>query len=400
MNKYLARQPIFNKNQEVFAYELLYRSGLCDGYSNTDGDQATTEVIANSLLLIGLDTLTRGKKAFINFTRNLLENRVATLLPSELAVVEILENIEPDDKILAACKVLKEMGYLLALDDFSYDHKFKPLIQLADIIKVDFMVTGTEERKAIIRRIGKNKKYLAEKVETREDFELALEMGYSYFQGYFFSKPVIIEGKDIPGNKLTYIQLLKELYSKQIDFQQIECIFKRDVSLSYKLLRYINSAIFSFRAEIHSINQALAMLGQKGLRKWLSLVALKGIGEDKPDELIVISVCRAMFCELIAPKVGLANRCSDLFLMGLFSLIDAFLDQPKFAVLTKLPISMEIIDALLGKQSLFNDVYNLVVYYEQGDWENLQATTAKLGLDEAEAAKLYIESLAMANQMI
>ena len=292
------------------------------------------------------------------------------------------------------------MGYLLALDDFSHDHKFKPLIQLADIIKVDFMVTGTEERKAIIRRIGKNKKYLAEKVETREDFELALEMGYSYFQGYFFSKPVIIEGKDIPGNKLTYIQLLKELYSKQIDFQQIECIFKRDVSLSYKLLRYINSAIFSFRAEIHSINQALAMLGQKGLRKWLSLVALKGIGEDKPDELIVISVCRAMFCELIAPKVGLANRCSDLFLMGLFSLIDAFLDQPKFAVLTKLPISMEIIDALLGKQSLFNDVYNLVVYYEQGDWENLQATTAKLGLDEAEAAKLYIESLAMANQMI
>ncbi|MFZ5642927.1 MAG: EAL and HDOD domain-containing protein [Bacillota bacterium] len=400
MNKYLARQPIFDKNQEVFAYELLYRSGQCDEYSNTDGDQATTEVITSSLLLIGLDTLTRGKKAFINFTRNLLENGVADLLPNELVVIEILENIEPDEKILKACKLLKEKGYLLALDDFSYDHKFKPLIDLADIIKVDFKATGPEERKAIIKRIGKNKKYLAEKVETREEFEFALGIGYSYFQGYFFSKPVIVEGKDISGNKLFYIQLLKGLYSQEIDFQQMENIFKKDLALSYKLLKYINSAAFSFRTEIHSINQALVMLGQKGISKWVSLVALKGIGEDKPNELLVTSVCRAMFCELIAPKVGLANRCSDLFLMGMFSLIDAFLDQPLSVVLSKLPISMDIMDALLGEQCLFNDVYNLALFYEQGDWEKLQVITVKLGLDEAEATRLYIESLAMANQMI
>lgn len=399
MNHFVARQPIFDQNQEVSAYELLYRSELYNGYTNPDGDRATTDVITNSLLLIGLDTLTRGKKAFINFTRNLLENEVATLLPTGLTVIEILEDIEPDEKILEACKRLKKMGYQLALDDFTYDHKFKPLIELADIIKVDFKVTGTEERKAIINRIGKNKKYLAEKVETREDFIHALEIGYSYFQGYFFSKPIIVSGKDIPGNKLIYLQLLKDLHSQGFDFDQIESLFKRDVSLSYKLLKYINSASFSLRSEINSIKQALVMLGQKEVGKWLTLVALKGIGEDKPDELFVTSICRAIFCELIAPKVGLYNCRSDLFLLGMFSLIDAFLGQPLSTILTGLPISIEIKKALLGEQSLFKDVYNLVLFYEKGDWENLHEITVKLGLDEAEVIRFYIDSLEMVNQI-
>lgn len=401
MNHYVARQPIFDPNLEVFAYELLYRSGLSNGYSNPDGDQATTEVITNSLLSIGLDTLTRGKKAFINFTRNLLLNEMATFLPNELAVVEILEDIEPDEEILAVCKTLKKMGYLLALDDFVYSHKFIPLIEMADIIKVDFKETDAEERKAIIKRIGKNKiKFLAEKVETTEDFTHALEMGYSYFQGYFFSRPIIVSGRDIPSNKLIYLQLLKELHSQEFDFDHIEGLFKKDVSLSYKLLKFINSANFSFRTEINSIKQALIMLGKKGISKWLSLVALKGIGEDKPDELLVTAICRAIFCELIASKVGLANQRSDLFLMGMFSLIDAFLDQPLSTILTELPISKEIKNALLGEQSLFQAVYQLVLFYEKGDWENLHEMTVQLGLDEAEVIGFYIESLEMANRML
>ncbi|MCG9968214.1 HDOD domain-containing protein [Pelotomaculum terephthalicicum JT] len=399
MRHYVARQPIFDQNQEVFAYELLYRSALYNGYSNEDGGRATTEVITNSLLLIGLDTLTRGKKAFINFTGNLLENEVATLLPAGLAVIEILEDSEPDEKVLEVCKKLKKMGYQLALDDFVYEQKFAPLIELADIIKVDFKVTGAAERKAVINRLGKNKKFLAEKVETREEFTQALEIGYSYFQGYFFSKPIIVSGKDVPGNKLIYLQLLQDLHSQEFDFEQIESLFKRDVSLSYQLLKYINSASFSFRSEINSIKQALVMLGQKEISKWLSLVALKGIGEDKPDELFVTSICRAIFCELIAPKVGLSHSRSDLFLLGMFSLIDAFLDQPLSGILTGLPISMEIKKALLGEQSLFKDVYNLVLFYERGDWENFHEISVKLGLDEAEVIRFYIDSLEIVNQI-
>ena len=183
MDSYVARQPIFDIKQDVFAYELLYRSSLNNSYPWLDGDRATAGVISNSFLLIGFDKLTRGKKAFINFTRNLLEDGVATLLPSETTVIEILEDIEPDEKILSICRELKKSGYLLALDDFTYDRKYVPLVELADIIKIDFQNTSIYERKAIIDRIGHKKtKFLAEKVETREDFIGALKMGYSYFQ--------------------------------------------------------------------------------------------------------------------------------------------------------------------------------------------------------------------------
>lgn len=400
MNQYVARQPIFDQKKDVFGYELLYRSSSSENYSCLDGDRATTEVITNSLLLIGLDTITRGKKAFINFTKNLLEDGTATLLPQEIAVIEILEDIEPDERIIAACRSLKKKGYLLALDDFVYDGKFIPLIELADIIKVDFMGTEAEERKKIIGRIGRDKKFLAEKVETREDFEQALEAGYSYFQGYFFSKPVIISGRDIPGYKLTYFQLLKDLYSQEFEFDHIENIIKRDVSLSYKLLKYINSAIFCFRSEINSIKQALVVLGQKGIKKWLTLVALKGIGREKPDELLITAICRALFCESIAPKIDLSNRSSDLFLMGMFSLIDAFLDQQLSTILNELPISKEIKNALLGEQSEFKNVYDLVLFYEKGDWENLLVITEKLKLSETEIMECYIQSLEMVNQIL
>jgi EAL and modified HD-GYP domain-containing signal transduction protein len=265
---YVARQPIFTRNQEVFAYELLYRSGVNKFYSNLNGDQASFEVITNSFLLIGLETLTRGKKAFINFTKNLLENDVATLLPNEAIVIEILQDIEPDKKILNACRKLKELGYYLALDDFCYNRKFLPLIDLVDIIKVDFLKTEKKEREAIIQRIGKPKiHFLAEKVETREEFTQALEMGYSYFQGYFFSKPLILSGKDIPSFKIIYLKILQEINRQDLDYDRLEDYVKMDVSLSYKLLKFINSLSFGFRNEIRSIKQALVLLGQKELSK-------------------------------------------------------------------------------------------------------------------------------------
>jgi EAL and modified HD-GYP domain-containing signal transduction protein len=400
MQFHVARQPIFDRQQKVYAYELLYRSGFDNAFSGLDGDKATSEVITNSFLLIGLEALTRGKKAFINFPKGSLEEGIAALLPKEHAVIEILEDIEPDEKIIGICKKLKELGYTLALDDFIYDVKYTPLIELADIIKVDFLNTPVEERKNIIKTIGHSRvKFLAEKVETREELTQAIEWGYSYFQGYFFSKPVIISGRDIPGFKLTYFQLLRDINKGVIDFDQLEKLIKRDISLSFMLLKYINSSAFIFRSKIHSIKQALTLLGRNGVIQWFSLVALKSISEDKPNELIVTALSRAIFCELIAQKVGMKERSSDLFLMGMFSLIDAFLDQPLIVALQELPISDEIKNALLGEKSKFREVYDLILFYEKGEWEKIRAAAEKLRLGEEEVVEAYAKTLDMTNKI-
>ena len=219
---------------------------------------------------------------------------MATLLPHKHIVIEILQDVEPDEKTLQACKKLKEMGYQLALDDFVYDVKFIPLIELADFIKVDFLTTDEEERGALVQRIGTQKvSFLAEKVETREDFVQAMEMGYSFFQGYFFSKPLIVSGRDIPSFKLTYIKILQEVHKPEIDFDQLEKLIKTDVSLSYKLLKFINSLAFGFYSEIRSIKQALVILGRKLKMAFPDLT--QGIGENKPDELMITALCRARF---------------------------------------------------------------------------------------------------------
>lgn len=398
MDFYVARQPIFDRNQSVFGYELLYRSGSGNAFNGIDGDQASSEVITNSFLLIGLDTLTRGHKAFINFTRNLLEKEVATLLPKESIVVEILEDVEPDDKLLASCMKLKQMGYQIALDDFVYSPRFKPLLQIADIVKVDFLNTTGKDRYRVIEQVDEpHIKFLAEKVETREDFDLAMEMGYSYFQGYFFEKPVIVKGKDIPTLKHIYIQLMQEVNKKDIDIQQIESLIKTDVSLSYKLLKFINSASFGLRNEIHSIKQAITLLGPREIVKWLLLVAMKDIAGDKPDELIITAITRAQFCESISSPLKMKSQSSDLFLMGLLSLMHVFLEQPIEEILNELPISNDIKGALLGEENNFRGIYDLILSYEKGDWEEFTQETDKLNLTTQDIIDSYVKSLEFAN---
>lgn len=401
MEFFVARQPIFNKQQKVYAYELLYRLGFNNFYDNPDGDQATTEVIANSFLLIGIEALTGGKRAFINFTQNLLKNEVPTVLPKELIAVEILEYMELNEEIIAACKKLKQLGYILVLDDFVYSVKYKPLIELVDIIKIDFLQTPVKERMDIVQRIGSQRvKFLAEKVETREEFKQALKMGYSYFQGYFFSKPVILSGRDVPAHKLNYLQVLQEVNRPEFDFGRLDNIIKRDVSLSYKLLKYMNSAAFGFRTKISSIKHALVMLGMNEIKRWVSLIALRGLAEDKPDEIMTSSIIRARFGELIAPKIGLGNQSSDIFLMELFSMIDALIDRPMSDIVAELPIYEEIKDALLGKQCRYWDVYDLILSYEKGDWEKFSKYAAEFKLNETEVPELYLKSLEWANELI
>jgi len=395
MEVFVARQPVFDAKMSVLGYELLFRSGL-DNYfdSSIDGDYATRKVVSNSFLVIGLDKVTSGKKAFVNFTRNHLLSSAPFAVPNSKLGVEILESVEPDAAIVDACVNLKKAGYVILLDDFVFSEKYRPLLDFVDIVKIDFSITGGDERREVLNRINNKKiKFLAEKVETDEEFKSALDMGYSYFQGYFFSKPIIVSGVDIAVDKLNYFNILQEVNKDETDFDNMELIVKRDVSLSYKLLKFINSVFFSPKVRIESIKHALIMLGFKEIRRWVNIIVLSSIGQDKAKELITLSLVRAKFCEAIAQDIGLADRDSDFFIMGMFSVLDALIDRPLQDILSELPISQDIILALTGGSNVFSDVFNLAMFYEKGEWNSTEKYVEKLNLEEKKLPEYFYNSI-------
>jgi EAL and modified HD-GYP domain-containing signal transduction protein len=399
---FMARQPIFDRNKNIYGYELLFRHGLENFFDETlDKDFASSKVLLDSFLVFDLNELTRGKRAFLNFTERVLLSEVAKSFHQNTIIIELLEMIEPTPEIIAVCTKLKNNGYLLALDDFQFHPRYQPLIQLADIIKVDFQLTNEEkERQDVIKQGGDRVMYLAEKVETLDEYNLAREMGYTYFQGYYFSKPVIVAGKEIPSHKLNLVQILKEIHQPEMDFNQLGKIIQRDVSLSYKLLRFINSAAFGIPNEIHSIRHALNLLGINEFKKWISLVLLSQIGSDKPNELMINSLIRAKFCELTAESIGQKAKESDFFLMGLFSLIDAFLDHPMAEILRELPIPGDVKAAILEEeqQGKLGQVLRLIAHYEKSKWDTVTQVAAQLNIPESEVLSHYLTSIKWANE--
>lgn len=399
MDIFVARQPIFDRRQKVFGYELLFRSSTQNFFDFSDGNRATADVINNTFFAIGLNEITGGKRAFINFTQKLLIDELPTLLPQDQIAVEILETVEPTPEVIEACARLKQKGYMLVLDDFYLRPNYAPLIQMADIIKVDFLATDAPIRKALVDRLGGNNlRFLAEKVETSEDFQQGLDMGYSFFQGYYFSKPVVITGKEIPINHITNLELLQELSQPEPDFDRIEGIIKRDLAFSYNVLKLVNSAAFGLTNRVESLKHALVMLGIRETRKLVSISMLRQIGKNKPEELLTCSIIRGRFCELIAPKVGLDDMRTDMFLMGLFSVIDALLDRPMQSILQELPISEKVKNALLGNSGGIRLILDLVIAYERGVWEKVNPLIKALGLRAEEAPEIYFQSLSWAQE--
>jgi len=398
MQIYLARQPIFDHQQNVFAYELLFRSSLQNFYDHTNGDHATSTVLSHSFLSIGIDEITRGKMAFVNFTRNLLVKEIATLFPKERMAVEISEGSEADEELVAICEKLKIAGYQLVLDDFVFKSDFEPLMEFVDIVKVDFLATKLDDRRHVIERMSsKRVKFLAKRVETRDDFELARELGYSLFQGYFFAKPSVIVRKNIPAYKMNHLRILQVINRPDLDLDRVERIFKQDVALSFKLLAYLNSAYFGLPNEIKSIRHALNMLGMTEIRKWLSLIAMSSMGKEKSEELVVSSLFRANLCEMVAPLVGQQAHADELFLVGLFSMIDAFLDQTMQDILTTLPLTAEVKAALLGQPGIFLDVLSLVIAYEKGDWDKVYAFLSRFDSVGADLPGLFVKTIEQLN---
>ncbi|HLN33076.1 MAG TPA: HDOD domain-containing protein [Gemmataceae bacterium] len=400
VDRFIARQPIFDRRRDVFGYELLFRASPENFFPQGDGDLASSTLIKDSLLLFGLDAITGDKRAFINVTRQMLVSDSAAVLPCERTVLEILETIEPDEEVILATKRLKDNGYTIALDDFAYRPEFEGLLDLADIVKVDFLATASAQRERLASHFRRRDlRLLAEKVETSEDLQEALDLGYSYFQGYFFCKPQVISRKEVPGLWGNYLKVLSLLNRPDTDFDELEHTIKHEVALSLKLLHYLNSANFGWRNRISSIKQALVLLGTINLRKWASVVAFSSFCENKPKELLTTSLCRARFCELLAPLCGLGQRQLDLFLIGLLSVLDVAMDRSIVEVLQDLSLSADISDALLGGESPLGKLYSLVLAYERGNWERVTSLAHDLGISSADIVGLYCQSIQWADEV-
>lgn len=395
MDVFVARQPILDKNNNIFGYELLFRDSYDNFYNEKDGDKATLEVVRNSYLNIGMDKIVGEKKAFINFTENVLKTEIFSAMSPKSVIVEILENVEPSEDIIEACKKIKALGYKIALDDFVFDIKYKDIIELADIIKVDFITTKGYKRKAIIDNIKSNNiKFIAEKVETLEDFNEAVSFGYSYFQGYYFSKPIIIPGKEIPKNKKIYIELLTEVNSKDFSFKNIENLIKKDVSLSYQLLKTLNSAKYCLKRNITSIKQALIILGEKEIKKWLYFVAIKSIGDNEPKVIVIESLIRAKFTEQIFVESGASSKSLNAYLIGLLSMIDVILERPLEEVLAEVLVPTEVKNALLHLEiNEYSKALDLILCYEKAKWNEVMLLANDLNIEKMDLGKTYLDAL-------
>ncbi|NRT77870.1 EAL and HDOD domain-containing protein [Clostridium beijerinckii] len=402
MDTFIARQPIFDRNNEVVAYELLFRNGHNNFYNNSNGDEATLNVIANSFYAFDFKGIIDNKKAFINFTEELIKEEIATILPSEYVVIEILENIEPSEEFISSCKRLKEKEFIIALDDFTFDIRYIKLVQLADIIKIDFKITKGVERKKVFEllRINSKLKFLAEKVENKEEYHEALKLGYTYFQGYYFSKPTILSTQNIPANKDTRLKILKLINKDDFDFNHLEALIIKDLGLSYKLTKLINSSAYGIKNKVSTIKHAITLLGKKEIIKWLYIVLLNDLKESDIDEVVKVSLQRAKMCESICDMSIYQEKINSAYMVGLFSVMDAILNCSIEIIIKELYLSNEIKEGLIEQNSPLNKVLKLTISYEKGQWEDVLFYAKEIKINENKIPEVYLESVRWADEIL
>lgn len=398
---YAARQPILNRDKTLVGYELLFRNGINNVFPDIDGDEATSRLIEGSQFNFGLDELTDNKPAFINFTLETLSKGYPTLLDKDAVVIEILETVQPGKRLLAIVQNLKQNGYTIALDDYLHLPAWRHFYPYIDIIKINFLDCDISEIKILVAELKafSHIKLLAEKVETYEVYNQAFELGFDYFQGFFFSKPEMVKSKALPPSSMVLAELLYETSNTEVDLNKITDVFGRDVSLSYKLMRYSNSAAFKRRTEVSTIKQALIILGANEIKKLLSLLFAAQASENKPVELIRLSLTRARFSELLAISHGKIANTSTAFLTGMMSLMDAIMDQSMHTVMQNLPLASEIKNALLNNEGLLAKYLNLVTLYEQCNWQGAEEVSAEFKLT-IKISDLYQDALVWVDEQM
>ncbi|MDG5787472.1 EAL domain-containing protein [Evansella sp. AB-P1] len=406
METFVARQPILTKNEEIYAYELLYRSNNQNNECSEDGDKATLDVLLTSIQ-IGIHELSEGKLCFVNFTENLLKSEVPKYIKPNIIVIEILESVFLSSELIHICKKLKELGYKIALDDFvmtDHEQAMENIMRLVDIVKIDIQNTSRSEQLKLIHLLQKfNVKILAEKVESRTEYEQCLKDGYTYFQGYYFSKPTILSTKDLELNSSNLYAIISELSHGEPDVSKIAYYIERDVAISYKLLKLINSRLILSSNEIKSIPHAVMLLGLTELKKWLYLLFmrenLQGKRNHIPNQIIKMCLIRAKTCELIAMNTGKRQDSASYFLTGILSLIDTLFDSPLDRIIEKLPLDKIIIDTLLGAQTPFRDSLELVISMEKGEWTEMDKLANKININKDILSNIYLNGIKWTNDI-
>ena len=364
----LARQPIFDDRLKVVAYELLFRDEKGGMQGIEDGDRATARLVLSTYSEIGIEKVVGNHYAFINLTENLLKNPLP--LPPERVILEILEDVVVTPEIVNAVKALTKQGYHFALDDFAYKEQWKPLIELASFVKLDIFALNEQ---ALIEHVNilkpYNLKLLAEKIETHEQFEFCKALGFSYFQGYFLSRPKLVHGTKTNSNKIVVMRILAELNNPDVSIEEIEKILSEDPRLSIKILKIINSAAYVKSRKIESLKQAIVFLGLKKLKEWAAIIVLQSV-EAKTEELLLITMVRAKMCEILATQKNYENP-DQYFTAGLFSNLDAMLDRKMEDILSELHLTDELNNAILKFEGDIGGVLKDVIAYEQTHWHRL-----------------------------
>ena len=395
--RYTARQPILTANQKVIGYKLLFKTSLGSYFANANSPDVNRSIIDVSSL-IGLTTLCDRRYGFIGCTRETLMEKYLTLLPPDKVVAEIVESVWPDADVQQACRDLKDSGYKIALGNFTVDDPREPLVEYADFIKVDIQKTPLEDAAGIVARYrGHNTRMLAENVATQEDFDLTRAAGFRYFQGRFFRKPEKLRARGVSSSRATCLQLLQTISRPELNWVEVEDTIKRDGALYYRLLRYMNSAIFGLSGQVRSVSHALTILGEDRFRRWCRLATVLAISQDWPSDLLRSALVRARFSELIGARVEHGD--ADLFLLGLMSLMDAILQIPMGKVLEGLPLDNEAETLLLEHKGPLFPIYRLLFAVESGAWRTVVRSCMALGIDEEFVAASYQDAMDWAHAM-
>lgn len=396
MQRYTARQPIFNQYKKVLAYELLYRESLQNFFpAHISADVATSSMLVNTFLDARVEEITDGKPALINFTEATLLDGFTDIAPNKNIIIEILETVTPSDELYEAVRNLFHRGYRIALDDFTFDPEWDRFLKFVKILKVDIQthpLASISHELHRVRKIYKGK-FLAEKVETYEEFALARSMGFDFYQGYFFCKPEIVENKSIDFSNSLLMQVYTEAVRPEINFSKLDVLFKQDAGLSAKLFRYVKNVTPKLSSEISSIRQALIRLGTDAIRKFTLILVTSELTTKKPSELLKTSVYRARFCELMLKKSPLKDYSDRGFLVGLFSTLDAILDMPLDRIMQELPVDNDIKLALVQDVGVLAGVLQIIKHYERGDWESAEIFCEQIGLSIENLNDCYKKSV-------
>jgi len=389
---FIARQPIFDRDLQVYGYELLFRNSEKNEFPDTHPDEATSRLLLQQHLIGDIDTVCLGKQAFINFHTNTIIHKFPDFLDASSVWIELLETVEISPELRRACQLCTKHGYRIALDDHDFSDRWHQLMPDINLVKVDIQEQGLDIGNRLKWFKERGVPILAERVETREEYDACRELGFDFFQGFFFERPEVIKKQSLSPQKASMLSLMSEVFKPDLEFKKLTKVIQADLSLTYSLLKLVNSAAFSLRTEVRDISHALAYLGENEVKKFLALVILANISADQPEELNIKSLTRARFMELIYHNGDERKDGSSAFMVGMLSLLDVILQQPLSEILDRLPLAMELNEALLERNGKLGRILALVEAYESADWNAVDDLMQAQNLQELDLGQLYLDA--------